>query len=126
MSDSVQQMRDLIADLDHHQRETTDAYRYGFADGFADGFEIGYGRRLVEEADEWRAHREAIHGISRERTGEERNALDAAYAAGIPCTPRHASGCSRCIRADAVARRGGDYQGGPVEWEPRRRGREVA
>lgn len=120
MSDA-QQMRELLANLDHQQRERTDAY----VDGFRDGWDVGYGHRIHEENAAWQAAR-MQRGPDLQGVAIEHRALDRAYAEGRPCNTPHASGCSRCIRAEAVARRGGDYQGGPVEWEPRQRSREVA
>lgn len=121
-ADAVADMQRLVADLDAHRREVVDAYR----DGFNAGWDVGYGYRLHEEEAAWTASRDTRGPGVLGTTTVERVALDAAYALGLPCPTPHASGCSRCIRAATVARRGGDYQGGPVEWEPRPTVWEVA
>ncbi|MEU8275714.1 hypothetical protein ACFYOK_10765 [Microbispora bryophytorum] len=120
MNDDIRQMRALVSDLDRHHREVTGAY----IDGFNDGWQVGYGHRIYEENVAWQAAR-AAKGPNLTGVTLDHRALDRAYAAGVPCG-RVNCGCSRCIRADAVARHGGDYMGGPVQWEPRHRGREVA
>lgn len=114
-------MRLVLEGLDLRDAEVTAAYRDGYRDGFESGSEVGYGRRCVEEAAEWRGHKTLIHRFAGYPEHSARVALDAAYAAGVPCMTRHAAGCARCTRAAAVERRGGDYPGGAVEWEPRRR-----
>ncbi|MFC4535691.1 hypothetical protein [Sphaerisporangium dianthi] len=119
---TVEEMRRLVGDLDHHRAEVIDAYR----DGFRDGWDVGYGFRLHEEQIAWTASRDAPGPGVMGTTWQERAALDRAYAAGVPCNSPHTSGCSRCIRADAVARHGSDYPGGPIEWEPARPAQEVA
>ncbi|OPG04124.1 hypothetical protein [Microbispora sp. GKU 823] len=120
MRDDVQHMRELLGDLDRQQRDVTDAY----IDGFRDGWGVGYGHRVHEENAAWQAAR-VQRGPDLQGVAFEHRALDRTYAAGVPCG-RTNCGCSRCIRAEAVTRRGGDYQGGSVEWEPQQRSREVA
>ena len=119
-SGAIDQMRALIADLDHWHREISFAFREGYTAGFQAGYEVGYDRRLHEETEEWRALADRVRAHAYRITNPEQAALDRAYAEGAPCNTPHPTGCSRCIRAAAVARRGGDYQGGPVEWDPQR------
>lgn len=85
----------------------TVAYELGEAAGF---------RRSEAEAKKaWLVLREQWMPNEQRTSSAERAAVDAEYVAGVPCKPR-CGRCSRCIRASAVARHGGDYTGGPVAW----------
>jgi hypothetical protein len=103
-------MRALLADHDRHEREIADAYAAGYRDGHTAGWEIGYGHAHHEMAEAWSRIAAHVRGIADTRTQAQREALDAAAVRGQPC-PAGCGRCSRCVRAAAVARYGGDYPG---------------
>lgn len=112
------ELRRLLDDHDERDRREALAYEAGYRDGFAAGADVGYGQAEHEMAQAWHAIARRVKAAASESTPAERAALDASAAAGEPCGPK-CGRCSRCIRADAVARRGGDYTGGPVPWDGR-------
>ncbi len=84
------------------------AYRLGVAEGRE--------QAAAEELQAWAVLRTRVRAIASQATTAEHAEMDRKAVAGVPC-PTKCDRCSRCIRAAAVARRGGDYTGGPVRWE---------
>lgn len=115
-------MRGLLADLERYERAGMNAYRAGYDSGYEDGHKVGHHQADKDMTDAWRALAKRVRALAHQTTPAEREAMDAAAADGEPCGARDCRGCSRCIRAAAVARRGGDYMGGPVEWDASARG----
>lgn len=105
----------LLAALDATERRVADAYRAGYRDGHRTGWEIGYAHAHEEVAAAWSEVAAKVHAAAGQRTPADHAAMDASAAAGDPC-PARCGRCSRCIRAHAVQRHGGDYPGGPATW----------
>jgi hypothetical protein len=72
--------------------------------------------RLDEQQDSKREFAAIAARIRTTKTRIDVVAWEQASVNGLPCGLR-CGRCSTCIRAAAVARRGGDYCGGPVAWE---------
>src|SRR5262245_327477 len=100
---TIEEMRRLLADLEAHHREVQQAYADGYRDGHRSGWDIGYGHAHHEMADEWRKVAEHVRRYGRMRTFQE---VELARWGG----PREAFGQPR----------EGEYNGGPVPWEPGR------
>ncbi|MEV0149078.1 MULTISPECIES: hypothetical protein [unclassified Nonomuraea] len=100
----------LLADLDEQQRREVEAYAAGYRDGHDSGWDIGYGHAHHEMATAWKVVAEKVRAMAGHRTPAEHADMDASAARGEPC-PAACGRCSRCIRAAAVARNGGDYLG---------------
>ncbi|GAA5048307.1 hypothetical protein HNP84_000208 [Thermocatellispora tengchongensis] len=111
----------LLAALDDIETRVHRAYRDGYHDGHAAGWDIGHAHAHEHIAAEWAHYAARIRAVTRHRTLAERAALDDAAARGEPC-PARCWRCSRCIRAHAVHRHGGDYLGGPAAWDTTARG----
>ncbi len=103
---------DAIGDQATRDRES---YETGWQAGwkaaseefFQHGWEVGYGRAHAEMDEWWAILGARVRAMAKVPTMDERFAMDREYAAGVPC--RSACGsCSRCIRADAFERHGGD------------------
>jgi hypothetical protein len=100
----------LLEDLDGQRRREVEAYATGYRDGHRTGWEIGYAHAHHEMAAEWTAIAARVRAMADAATFNERAAMDESAARGEMCAAA-CGRCSRCARADAVARRGGDYLG---------------
>jgi hypothetical protein len=96
--------------VEDHDRAWRDGFRLGYDSGREDGYRAAVWE-LYGGADAWRAGQLVGVGPSFAELQERRKLTDE------PCgRPGKCVGCSRCIRAEWVARHGGDYRGGPVAW----------
>jgi len=68
---TVQQLAELLADHDHHDRRAEQAYRDGYTDGFTSGWDVGYGHAHEEIAAHWVALAARIRGYANSPTFEE-------------------------------------------------------
>lgn len=105
----------LLNDLNGQHLREAHSYADGYRDGYRAGVDVGDGAAEHRMAQDWHRAYAVVRSAGGASTTTERAAMDASAAAGVPC-PATCGRCSRCIRADAVARRG-DYTGGPIPWE---------
>jgi len=92
-------------------RKRDDAlWRSGYTAGYRTGHEVGYGNAHHEMAEAWSEVHKRVRSLASRRTSAEVAELLRRDVAGEPCNAKCGT-CSVCIRADSVARRGGDYMG---------------
>lgn len=98
---------DAIGDSSANERYMYEAGWKASADvHYQRGYEAGYEQACAEMSE--RFVRMASH--AQIPTYAERQQMDQEYVEGVPCRSK-CGRCSRCIRAEAVKRHGGDYQG---------------
>jgi hypothetical protein len=104
---------EIADDLDAQRRREDSAFTEGFRIGYQDGYGVGYAHAHKEMAEQWREVAEQVRRTAHRPTYDEvqkrREELP-----DMPCDRPGCRACSRCIRADAVRRRGGDYMGQQV------------
>lgn len=104
---TVPRRGDVGALLTRDRPDYEQGWRSGYRVGFVSGREVGYGQRCAEEAREWRAAATS-RSVALEATYPELRARR--RPDDSPCNIE-CGRCSRCIRADSVRRRGGDFPG---------------
>lgn len=67
----AEQLAELLADFDHHERRVADAFQDGYRQGFESGWEVGYAHAHEEMARHWRALAERIRGYANSPTFAE-------------------------------------------------------
>ncbi len=106
----------LVDDIDGQRHREQVSFEEGYRAGYDAGYEVGQAHAEAEMRRQWEDLAAQVRAAGLRRTTAEHAELDATAAAGEPCAPKCGT-CSRCIRAAAVTRRGGDYDGGPTPWE---------
>lgn len=100
----------LVDDLDGQRHREKQAFTEGFTVGYQDGYDVGYVRAHEEMAEQWRKLAQHIRRAANQPTHHEVQARRDELP-DTPCGRPGCRSCSRCIRAEAVHRRGGDYRG---------------
>ncbi|MGR6923113.1 hypothetical protein ACU635_53415 [[Actinomadura] parvosata] len=98
----IAEARKLVEDIAAQSARERELFETAYRLGFISGEEVGYQRALHEMAASWGRLAEHVRGMANSPARVELERL------------RSQPGKTW---ADAATRRGGDYKGGPVEWE---------